>query len=99
MKFNYLTITLSERGAFCACCGENLRAALTFDHITPRAHGGSNEQSNIQLLCLGCNALKGDGTECLHMREARALVGRPTAAFRQRNPISPSTERISFAGS
>jgi hypothetical protein len=29
----------------------------------------------------------------------RGFAGRPTAAFRQRNPISPSTERTSFAGS
>lgn len=32
---------------------------LTWDHITPKAEGGGNEQSNAQCLCEICNHLKG----------------------------------------
>ena len=31
---------------------------LTGDHILSRANGGSNERSNIQVLCRRCNAKK-----------------------------------------
>ncbi len=29
------------------------------DHIFPRARGGSNDDSNLRLLCISCNASKG----------------------------------------
>jgi 5-methylcytosine-specific restriction protein A len=31
---------------------------LTADHAVPKAAGGTDEQSNIQILCRGCNARK-----------------------------------------
>jgi len=31
---------------------------LTVDHVTPKSHGGSTTQDNIQLLCEPCNAAK-----------------------------------------
>ena len=35
---------------------------LTLDHIIPRAHGGLDDDENLQLLCGPCNSLKGTGT-------------------------------------
>jgi 5-methylcytosine-specific restriction endonuclease McrA len=35
--------------------------ADTADHITPVAHGGSNDMSNLQAACKSCNAAKGAG--------------------------------------
>lgn len=34
----------------------------TLDHIVPRAKGGTNDRSNLRLLCAACNSLRGDLT-------------------------------------
>lgn len=41
----------------CAHCGAEYD--LTLDHKVARAHGGTNEISNLQMLCTGCNFEKG----------------------------------------
>lgn len=49
---------LAQRdGERCAVCGST--DALTVDHIVPIARDGTNELSNLQLLCFGCNVKKG----------------------------------------
>ena len=35
---------------------------MTADHIIPRAHGGPDDDANLQLLCQACNSLKGTRT-------------------------------------
>ena len=35
---------------------------MTVDHIIPRAHGGPDDDANLQLLCQACNSLKGTRT-------------------------------------
>ena len=35
---------------------------LTVDHIVPSAHGGPDDDDNLQLLCGACNSAKGTGT-------------------------------------
>ena len=42
----------------CAQCG-NGGQRLTIDHVVPLADGGSNDISNLQLLCGPCNQRKG----------------------------------------
>ena len=42
----------------CLCCGEFVK--LTPDHVVPLVCGGTNDISNIQPLCLSCNARKRD---------------------------------------
>lgn len=54
-----LMLALIERdGCHCARCGsaEN----LTIDHVIPISKGGSDELSNLQLLCQSHNSAKGD---------------------------------------
>lgn len=46
-----------QRGK-CACCRDDIRKKSHADHIVPLARGGSNDRSNIQLLCPTCNRKK-----------------------------------------
>lgn len=60
------------QNGLCALCRQWFApAAMTRDHITPRAKGGGTDWDNIQLACAPCNELKGDVTRCsngLHER-------------------------------
>lgn len=42
----------------CAVCRASLKAGYDLDHIMPLARGGTNESSNLQLLCVPCNRRK-----------------------------------------
>ena len=47
-------------GNKCLCC--NKKRKLTADHVIPISKGGSSDISNIQPLCMPCNAHKHTGT-------------------------------------
>jgi len=42
----------------CRHCGDLLQSTFEVDHIVPLHLGGSNETSNLQVLCCMCHALK-----------------------------------------
>lgn len=46
----------------CACCGKLFDGVYQVDHIIPLARGGTNVDSNIQLLTPECNRQKGTKT-------------------------------------
>jgi 5-methylcytosine-specific restriction protein A len=50
----------AEQGEWCPGFGVPPHQAtdLTADHIVPKAAGGTNDPSNIQVLCRGCNSRK-----------------------------------------
>ena len=58
---------LKEGGGRCALCGATKEERpLDVDHIIPRSRGGTNDRSNLQVLCSKCNRTKGnkDETDC-----------------------------------
>jgi 5-methylcytosine-specific restriction endonuclease McrA len=59
----------------CAQCGQPQSAAgCQADHIVAQADGGSDELSNLQILCATCN------TANMHHR-ATSVAGRTRGAF------------------
>ena len=47
----------------CQYCGKvHPTSELTFDHVTPVAHGGRKDWENIVTCCVGCNRRKGGRT-------------------------------------
>lgn len=43
----------------CQICGKHLKDdEIEFDHVIPRAQGGSSEEHNIRLTCFDCNRRK-----------------------------------------
>ena len=49
-----------EQGGYCNGCGGHFEMRnMSVDHIIPQAKGGTHHISNLQLLCAGCNSLKG----------------------------------------
>ncbi len=55
-------IVYTRDGGVCQCCGSS--NSLEYDHITPFSCGGSNDASNIQLLCMKCNRSKSNSCVC-----------------------------------
>ena len=43
----------------CAVCSEDLEGKYHVDHMMPLALGGTNDKTNLQLLCRSCNTSKG----------------------------------------
>lgn len=62
-KFRRKILLAFRQGLVCNRCDMAVYSLnqLTEDHIQPRANGGQSKLLNLQLLCLPCNALKGDG--------------------------------------
>lgn len=49
-----------QRGKCAYCRIKVTETASQIDHITPRAAGGTNRRSNLQLTCVSCNQAKSD---------------------------------------
>ena len=47
-----------QRGK-CVLCGIELLGKFEVDHIKPLSKGGDNFPSNLQILCVNCNRIKG----------------------------------------
>lgn len=66
------------QGRACAYCRIQIDASKQrnyhIDHRVTRAHGGSNETSNLQLLCVQCNHAKGSRSEDYFIRWATRVA-------------------------
>lgn len=56
------TLFMKQRGICNGCKGFKRARYLEIDHIIPKAKGGGDEKSNLQLLCITCHGVKGTGT-------------------------------------
>lgn len=68
-----LELMEKQRGK-CACCRVDIRGNYHKDHITALARGGSNDITNIQLLCPKCNLSKNAKDPVDFMRERGFLI-------------------------
>lgn len=60
---NIREILYGKQAGHCNLCNAHFELRnLTVDHIIPRAHGGPDDDANLQLLCGSCNSTKGTGT-------------------------------------
>ena len=52
----------------CQICGATVKdgAKLEIDHIVPFSKGGTNKESNLQVLCQQCNREKHNRDDLLH---------------------------------
>lgn len=80
-----------KQNGLCMYCGVSLnRRNMHIDHIYPVEHGGSNEETNLQALCAGCNMRKGVQTDDEFRERYRELLIPARAGY---TPMPPS-ERI-----
>jgi len=62
IRFTRYNIYLRDQGR-CQYCGRRFhRKDLTYDHVTPRAKGGSTDWENMVVCCRSCNLRKGGRT-------------------------------------
>ena len=72
----------------CVYCGyRRIARTLDIDHMIPAVRGGSNDESNLQVICRPCNQRKGLQTD----QEFRARYSRIVPA----TPLTPPQRRIS----
>lgn len=95
-KFCRRSILLRDRYC-CQYCGDEFPSnELTFDHVTPRAHGGKTVWENILSCCLRCNGRKSDAPANFSGRKGHAS---PDGRLRPlKAPRRPTTAELLRAG-
>lgn len=58
-SIEYIEYLHRKQNGKCVACSTDISTGYHVDHIYALARGGSNDKSNIQLLCRTCNSSKG----------------------------------------
>ena len=83
---------MSRQRNRCAYCGSRFTAHLfEIDHMDPASRGGTNLESNLQVLCRRCNGRKAESTDAEFRRRFRGLV-----PPRRLTPPSPPVPQSRF---
>lgn len=62
LRRRHLPAKIKEQNGRCAICGEEIpqdKGQNHIDHRTPRSRGGTDDASNINVVCAPCNRRKG----------------------------------------
>jgi len=62
VKFSRENVYARDKGRCQYCAVPVPRCEITYDHVTPRAHGGSTIWENVVISCMECNQRKGGRT-------------------------------------
>ena len=81
-------------GGTCRNCGSN--RDLEVDHITPVARGGTNELSNLRLLCRSCN--QRCAIEHFGLKKMSSYLKEPAAQYLRASAIRTTRRRRSRTG-
>ena len=80
---------MRRQNRICTYCGfRRIATSMDIDHMMPVSRGGSNDKSNLQVICRKCNLRKGQMTDS-EFRQRYAALGVPSTA------MTPPTQRIS----
>lgn len=61
------------------CLDEYSKRNMEIDHIEPKSKGGTDDPSNLQLLCSACNRIKGTSSQSVFLaKTAHLRVGKST---------------------
>jgi 5-methylcytosine-specific restriction endonuclease McrA len=77
VKFSRQNVYARDGGRCQYCVNKVARFEATYDHVTPRAHGGKTTWDNIVIACVSCNQKKGGRTPAQAGMRLRTLPVRP----------------------
>ncbi len=77
VRFSRENVYLRDQGRCQYCMRSIVRAAATYDHVTPRAHGGRTSWENVVIACVACNQKKGGRTPTQARMALRVLPVKP----------------------
>lgn len=77
VRFSRENVYLRDQGRCQYCTRSVVRSAATYDHVTPRAHGGRTSWDNVVIACVPCNQKKGGRTPAQARMALRSLPVKP----------------------